>query len=101
MNSKYDDDDDRHYYHIIYYVLQRTPIITAALRGKVDVFKTLLRFGADLSSVCASGFSVLDAALLNDQLNICTEIIKHERYALLADVKIPIELKFHLSTWCT
>ncbi|XP_031563358.1 transient receptor potential cation channel subfamily A member 1-like isoform X2 [Actinia tenebrosa] len=59
---------------------RKTPIILAALEGNVDVFKTLLQFGADLTSVCVHGYSALDTALQNNQLNICNEIIKHDRW---------------------
>ncbi|KXJ15102.1 Transient receptor potential cation channel subfamily A member 1 [Exaiptasia diaphana] len=59
---------------------QKTPLIVAAFEGKIDAFKTLLECGADISIVCGTGFNVLDAALAQDQLNICTEIVRHERW---------------------
>ncbi|XP_020899126.1 transient receptor potential cation channel subfamily A member 1 isoform X2 [Exaiptasia diaphana] len=59
---------------------RKTPLIVAAFEGKIDAFKTLLECGADISIVCGTGFNVLDAALAQDQLNICTEIVRHERW---------------------
>jgi len=46
----------------------------------MGVLKKLIQCGADVTIVSTTGYNCLDAAVKSGRIDICMEIIKHDRY---------------------
>ena len=44
------------------------------------VLRKLIQCGADVTVVSTMGYNCLDAAIMSNKIEICMELIKHEKY---------------------
>lgn len=54
-------------------------MIKAAYFGHMCALRELIKCGADLTIVSTTGYNCLDAAIRAGRLDVCMEIIKHEK----------------------
>ncbi|KAL9957509.1 hypothetical protein ACROYT_G039148 [Oculina patagonica] len=59
---------------------RKPPLIMASYFGHLSTFRKLAKCGADATIVSTTGYNCLDAAIRGGHLDICTEIIKHEKW---------------------
>ncbi|KAJ7386257.1 hypothetical protein OS493_010661 [Desmophyllum pertusum] len=59
---------------------RKPPLVLAAYLGHLQTFRKFLQSGADATIVGTSGYNCLDAAIRAGRMDLCMEIIKHDKW---------------------